>query len=308
MTTLTTSTLMSLATTHLVHNQFYNVPLSELPDLDFRKKQGSDLRKQSQLETPLLKKLIKFILKFAPQIIIQRAVNRWMLKHLFYTKGICYFQPHLSCNDTEPITQEHIQDIPLPYFISFLEDNTYYTFDIRLFHKSATPDFVNPYTRRPLSVINSTHIQRQLQSLRNHHVMLEFETAPLTTSQRAVSLFIDMDQLDNYTNVNWFIHLSMSQLKEWYRRAEDIWNYRAKLTTEQKKKIILNKKVFNLSIREFYKINHLERLQHLVLDEINTLINTSPDRNERKLGCIYVLIAFSEVSIDAAHALQWLSI
>lgn len=298
--------LYHLATTHFQHNLFYNIPLSELPSLDFRKKQGSDLRKESRLELPQLKKLIKYLLKHSSQIIIQRSVTRWFQKHLFHTKGICYFHPEWSCNDTEPITQEPIQQIPLPYFISFIEENnTFYTFDIRLFHRS---NIVNPYTRRPLHPTNIDKIQHQLQSLRHSKIPLEFETSPITTSQRAVSLFINMDELDNYTNVNWFLQLGQTQLKEWYRHAEDIWNYRAKLTPEQKERIISQKKVFNIPMKEFYKIHNLERLQNLVLDEINTLINTSSDRNERKLGCLYVLIAFTEVSHTVAHALPWLTI
>lgn len=298
--------MYELVLKHFKHGKLFGIELKEIEHYDFRKKNTNQIKKINNIDTTTIKKIIKYTKKNIHQIIIKQNIIKWFKKYIYKTKGICYTYPELSCNETEPVTQEPIQNIPIQFFLSFKEENTFYTFDIRYFHK--INDFTNPYTRKTLPNNIIQIIKKQIYKLNNHKINLNYDSEPITTKQRAVSLFIDIDNLDNYTNVNWFLNLNSTQLKEWYKKAEDIWNYRARLTEEQKIKIVGNKKVFNIPVKEFQKINDHEKLRNLVLNEIDTLINTSQDKNERKLGCIYILIALTEVSEEAFNALYWLSI
>ena len=49
-------------------------------------------------------------------------------------------------------------------------------------------------------------------------------------------IFQKFNMLDNYTDFKWFEDLNIIQLKKLYAICEDIWNYRAQLTFEKKKK------------------------------------------------------------------------
>ena len=59
--------------------------------------------------------------------------------------------------------------------------------------------------------------------------------------QNVLRVFQKFDNLDHYTDVRWFLNLSVKKLIKFYKLAEDIWNYRAQLNSEDKKKIIPSK-------------------------------------------------------------------
>jgi len=300
----------------------FGIPFDKINEIDFRKKDGTQIKQLTGLEVKEIKKMIKIVskqyhlkkIKTVPKPIknennIEQYATPFLYlfrKTIIHSKGPCFYNKALSNNEVDPITQEELKDIPAKYFISFEEDGLYYSFDIRYFNKSK--EFVNPFTTKKINEKNTAYIKKQLSKLIAHRIDLEYESdAEITMSQRAVSLFTDIDKLDNYTNVKWFLDLDTYQLKRWYKKAEDIWNYRANLTNEQKKKIVSNKVMFTLPLKYVQKMNDLEKLREIVLNEIEKLISTSTDKNERKLGCLYVLIALCEVSEDAYNAMPWLS-
>ena len=56
-----------------------------------------------------------------------------------------------------------------------------------------------------------------------------------------------------------------------------------------------------------YKTDKIKELQNIILNEIDMLISTSPDKDNRSLGCYYVLIAFVETSNDKVEfSVPWL--
>lgn len=244
------------------------------------------------------------------QLEIQPCLKRCLLKW-FYTmmkqrKGRCYLNPCLSNNQEDPFTMEPLCAIPLPYFISFKDEGFYYTFDIRGFSPTVNRDYINPYTRKPIEDPNILKIIQSLDRLQIHHIPIEFEYER-TLRSRVVDLFSTMDAMNNYTDVKWFLDLNVKRLQTLYITLEDIWNYRASLTNEQKQRIAPNQIMFQYRPYEIERIMDLKTLQELILHEMEKMVTSAIAIEDRKLGCFYVIIGLCSVSSSASQAYPWLT-
>ena len=113
-----------------------------------------------------------------------------------------------------------------------------------------------------------------------------------------------MDDLDQYTNVDWFLQLNPTQLGNFYKETEDIWNYRLNLSETAKRRIYpFNQKVFPLSVNLVKSKTDALELQHICLDFMEKLVTSAPKREDRVNGCMYTLLGLVIVSSTAAEAL-----
>lgn len=98
----------------------------------------------------LVNRLHNYFIRFQKTIIIQKYFRRYIVKLFINLKGPAFYNRKLSVNDTDCVTLENIQDIPIENFISFtLENNTIYSFDINSLLNSFKYNIkkINPYTR-----------------------------------------------------------------------------------------------------------------------------------------------------------------
>jgi hypothetical protein len=112
--------------------------------------------------------------------------------------------------------------------------------------------------------------------------------------------------LDNYTNSEWFKNLNIYQLFDLYLIMEDIWNYRSNMTIESKKKIVKDGLLFTYPKMMIKSIKSKIKLQNIILNDFSRLITEGIDREERKLGAIFILTGLVEVSHEASDALPHL--
>ena len=113
--------------------------------------------------------------------------------------------------------------------------------------------------------------------------------------------------LDNYTDHDWFMNLSLFQLINLYIKAEDIWNYRAMLTQDAKKNIIGEEIIFQVPLYAIKNENSIFLMRELLLKSFTIMISNGIDINEKKLGAILVLSALVEVSPEAFEAMPHLA-
>ena len=104
-------------------------------------------------------------------------------------------------------------------------------------------------------------------------------------------------------NIEWFSKLRFEQLKYLYRKCEDIWNYRAQLTNEQKLGIVHNGKLFTIPV---LAVNRMRRhkdkeLRNILLTEFNRAVTEGTNDANRRLGAILMLTGFAEVSPDVIN-------
>ena len=107
-----------------------------------------------------------------------------------------------------------------------------------------------------------------------------------------------LDSLGHITNPEWFLALSTNQWRVLNNNISDIWIYRAQLPVEMR-----------LAIGGRANLGFIRRglspgvVMRRVIDNIRRLIMRSHDRQHQALGAIYVLIALTQVSPNAAEAL-----
>ncbi len=234
--------------------------------------------------------------------------------------GPATFDRTLMSNETDFFTFDTCNEILAPYFFSFRDtDGFVYGFDarslFRLQELSRGSGVENPYTRLPFS---STVIAR-LATLRR-----VIETAGLSTCHagpanltpeqlfrfKVVDLCQTIDELDFYTDPEWILTLDVRRLHIFYHMLVDIFFSRAGLTHARRKELVpctYETNPFRMNIAEFMSGTELQPLREYAVDCIRKIVSLSPDRNNRKLGAMYVLMALSAVSRSCARAYPYLA-
>jgi hypothetical protein len=210
---------------------------------------------------------------------------------------------------------EDITTISGEYIFSFIEnDKMVYSFDIRslasLLEKST--DAENPYTRQQFS----THVLEKAKTFIRWSRRKGIDTRwapiiPESPDQRfnlkVTDLFQKIDELNYYTNPDWFINLSVDKLRCFYVELYDIWFHRAELSHEMKKTIIpLPAHPFKYPIREIVGLKSLDLLRKINLDTIRMFISAAVDKSDRTLGAMYIVTALTLVSKECKATYPWL--
>jgi hypothetical protein len=288
------------------------VSFSELKNVDFRKNPGKHIKTVTGIESKMLKKIIVREIQKIAGLRIYKIVSQWWQKYQLINKSVVWFHKSMSENDTELITMEDIKNIPSPFFTYVSDQTKVFVFDIRNWEFLKQSNCINPYTRRRFTQKNIDRLEKRTLHLLSKSYSLVFAEQYKPPSQnerirlRAVDLFQYMDELGNYTNVTWFTNMNEQQLRDWYKQAEDVWNYRSELQDDRKKEINQQMNSFKISLTDVYKMKDKLKLQTIVLDEIEKLIKNGINKSEQCLGCLYVLTAFAEVVPEVGISYPWL--
>jgi hypothetical protein len=126
------------------------------------------------------------------------------------------------------------------------------------------------------------------------------------TELRIREVFMEMDQLGNYTDWQWMTNLTLSSLHTFYRNLMEIWRFRAQLSFETKHRISPIEDPF-LTIN--HRINNefdLDVIRRQCLNAMENLIFSGFDVEFRKLGAMHVITALTVVSPPARTTFFWL--
>ena len=302
-----------------INNTIMKYELSFLKKIDFRSKIGKNIKKETNLTTNQIKLYIKKkseTTRFKNNYYdfsnkkINALIIGHIIRYLFKNKGPSYFNIKKSNNPEDFVTLESLKNIPRLYFHSFYENNHIFTFDIRSLAsfvenkktKNISDIYINPYTQNKLNIYTIKHINNYLLHYKNTEDILKMSKAQ-KIKNRAFTLFHHIDSLGYITDLKWFLDMDINQLKKWYKIGEDVWNYRANLTHIEKNNIAPFKPPFIKNVTDVINIRSFTKLQDIVLDEIEYLILYGNDQNTQTLGCIYVLMIFTEINSNIASAL-----
>ena len=222
-------------------------------------------------------------------------------------------------NETDFYTLEDLKGLDRSQFYSFKDkDGFIYGFDICSLWNMVVKEKQkqNPYNRNTLPVhkiYNDIRSIVKINKLFGLKLNLELDNDLSQFSQekqvemRAINLFQKVDENGFITDAKWYLNLNRSGLKRFLAELLDIWQYRAQITNETKRKI-------NPSHGDpFFSINinvlmHkcFEVLRNRILDIIEIFITKGEDSDARSLGTYYVLGALTTVCHDAAVSLPWL--
>jgi len=247
-------------------------------------------------------------------VLIQNTFKNYIKRKQIKTQGIGLYNKDKCSNQEDFYTLDNIYDIEDKYFFSYEIDGHIYFFDIRSFNQLVKNDCKNPYTREdiPQYAIDS-FLNRKKQLKENKIIIKDFEKSKLSKEQEfnayVLKIFQKIDLLNvtaGGTHTTWFTDLNLLQLKMLYKILEDIWNYRAELTSSKKKDIVPNKSMFLVSVNDLYKMMNKTKIQLVLLDEIDKLISSAESDADKITGAYFVLTALVEISPQCMEALPWL--
>jgi hypothetical protein len=163
--------------------------------------------------------------------------------------------------------------------------------------------FNNVTTRESRTVINAANaigIEQRLNILR------AARAKPI--ERRMQDLFMEIDNLGNYTQSSWFTNLETRQYMRLYRTLYDIWNYRSHLSREVRYDICPFGNPFDNIFTTTMHINNLsfEDVQRACVSVIENLIYSGVDEENRRLGAFHALGGLTIVSPEARASIPWL--
>lgn len=134
------------------------------------------------------------------------------------------------------------------------------------------------------------------------------ESRSLPVSDRIRNVFMEIDQLGFYTQSSWFESLTRHSYVRFFSGLFDIWNYRAQMSFETKRKICPLRDPFIKIITGtvHYSLLSESQLKLMSLEVIEDMIFTGIDADSKALGAFHVLSALTLVSVQARNDLPWL--
>jgi hypothetical protein len=287
--------------------------------------------KQSGNKNEVFARIFQYLYLSHKIVPIQKIFRGYLQREFKRARGPAYQNRSLCVNQSDFLSMEEISDIPSNQFYSFEdEDGFVYGFDIvslyNLLFGEVTMSSrirriapINPYNRRPItsSIINNVRKIIRLGRILKTPVCTEIENendeqdSP-SLETRTNTLFQEIDQMGHYTDSNWFLSLSLYQLRRFVRELTEIWNYRAGITREVKREICppLGDPFSNIQYVQLFvgedEDNGITSRQTMVLESLEKIVMRGINEDSKALGAYYVLGALTLVNRNAALAMPWL--
>ena len=159
----------------------------------------------------------------------------------------------------------------------------------------------NSRTRRQQNTDNNTNY--------NNTVMIEYirsiRIKPFM--ERSRLLFMEIDQLGNYTQYQWFTELDRRNCLRFYRILRDIWTYRAQIPTSIKNKICPLWDPFivvsnSMNLPEL----SLQNVLNICLSVMEDMVYSGIDTEYKTIVAFHVLTALTVVNQEARTNMPWL--
>lgn len=242
------------------------------------------------------------------------------------TRGYCFRQflkmhgPALldrKCvNDQDFLTLTKLTEIPYYQFYSFKDkDNFVYGFDLcSIYNMLKDGEYTkNPYNRCELPTDILAHVLKIIKLSKDLPLNIKLEddtnlSYKKKTELRAMNVFQKFDTMGFITDSKWLMDLPRSRCKRYLRELDDVWNYRAQITPDTKKRILSpNGHLFRgINLHNICATKTDLYIKNFILDTIESLVSRGVDDGARSLGSFYALGTLTIVSPMAATSLPWL--
>lgn len=234
---------------------------------------------------------------------------------LFRRQGPAKWQRDICTNSTDFYSMEDICTLSGEYIFSFIEQGKcVYAFDLRslatLLEKNETPQ--NPYTRELLTesvIVKAKNFIRwsRKKGLDTRWAPIEPQSPDQRFKLKVTDLFQKIDELNYYTNPEWFIGLDVDDLRCFYVELYDIWFHRAELSNEMRRTIIPPPAhPFKYPINEIVPQKNIDFLRKVNLDTIRMFISAATERTDRVLGAMYIVTVMTLVNRQCRETYPWL--
>ena len=276
--------------------------------------------KVSGNKTALFKRIFVFLKLSSKAVKIQKVFRGHLQRLVNELRGPAFrLANRCECvNDTDFLTGDEVDKIPYVQFFSYRDnDNFIYCFDMLSFNNLVISilkdkrELLNPYNR----LLIPDKIIKNMRTLINISKMLhnpiDLKIAQVDCSQnigmRVNAIFHTIDDLGNYSNIDWFNSLNRALLIKFLFELKDIWDYRAQLDEVVKTLIcpphgnpFIGVNFFSLRGKGFLEI------KNIAIDIMERILNSDSSREYKCLGAYYILGAITLVNVCAANSMPWL--
>jgi len=158
----------------------------------------------------------------------------------------------------------------------------------------------------PRNIPVNPHIPAEYDSLAMIRIIRDLRSK--TVEDRMRNIFMEIDQLGNYTQMSWLTELQLRDFSRFFRILKDIWNYRAQLSHATKVRVCPLWDPFTILSQTGVQLASLDRDQwcSLTVSIMEDMICTGVDVEHRTLGAFHVLSALTMVSNPARLSMPWL--
>uniref|UniRef100_A0A6C0JDH1 Uncharacterized protein n=1 Tax=viral metagenome TaxID=1070528 RepID=A0A6C0JDH1_9ZZZZ len=283
-------------------------------DVDYITNQNTPkkvLKKPISIKRRTFIQLEKYFLDIDKICIIQKMVRGFLIRSTIQRRGISCYLRHLVNNEHDFLTFENINDIPNKNYFSYKDSNDFtWGFDIITFKELLKNNQGNPYNTQEIDLETKARFLKLLYLIQNTR-KVEMEKAVITDpfqlmQQKCIKVFQKMDDLEQYTQCEWFTELNLPELKELYKQILDIWDYRVQLSESDKLKYVTNGKLFTEGVSMINKYTDKNKLANLLLDNFDRLVSEGKTKQDKTTGALWILSSLTLVSLPARDALPWL--
>lgn len=178
----------------------------------------------------------------------EKILRFWLLygrRRLRKSMGPCTFSPALAENESDLLTLETVNSIPLTYRFSYIDTNNVWIFDIRFFiqllHHGS--ELKNPFNQTPLTQSIIALLQKRIEILRKRgQPIIYVEDGQLSPeqiwNQKVLDIFLKMNSLGFPVNIIWFDLMTVLTHERFYTRLYNLWTYQLELSDEQKELMV----------------------------------------------------------------------
>jgi len=241
---------------------------------------------------------------------LQGNLRRNILLKRIREQGIGVINRSICNNDEDFYTytpKEEIEDI---YFFSYKDSqHNVWCFDIRSLKKLIDMNYDNPYTTEEIPNNIKCLVKNYMNKLIKQGILEKIvdttvrdrETA---VKQKLVDIFSQIEFCGYSCDIQWILSLNIHNLRNLYRKLEDIWNYRANLPEPVKISIAPpDGRLFTQHVHDVMSSSKIEVLE-IITSNIHKILNAhTPD--DMRLGFMYFLVGLSEVSRECLLIHSW---
>jgi hypothetical protein len=228
-------------------------------------------------------------------------------------------------NESDFYTMEPIEEMDFVHYLNYTEakSNTSYVFNVQSLMSlvAKTGNLLNPYTREDMT---ESLLRRMMKINKLTNILFPGQgqapaQAPSLTRRPALpidpatnynglitELFIKIDELGNYTNVLWFLHLSNTQLRVLVLRLYHLWGH---IETGLQHRICPRRNPFGVGNIGAYNVSETRTIAEnraIALRIGETMVYDGELQEHRTLGAMYFLTAMTVVSNEVRYAIPWL--
>ena len=248
---------------------------------------------------------------------IDKIQKFWRITYPLYKfrhQGPAANDTSLAMNHTELYSLDPITTVTKHYLITFSDENkSIWAFDIRTIVQTMANGFksTNPYTRTDFTVRAKEQIHRRIAWLNKRHYPVVHINSDILTEEQCwnhmvLDVFLKIDALGYYASCEWYHELNLYQHIRFYRHLFLLWEFRLGLTRADKERVVPTHATLFRFHPDEPPTKTIQWWRRNTLSLIEAFITRSSEKEQQKLGAMYILMALTRVSYKAAEAWPWL--